>query len=148
MGKEFTMAETVNITFQEDKKVKKKGTILTGEEKEIEMKKERKQRVFGASNDSAGLGSRSQREPFQNRASGPQQQQAAIFDQFGERKKQKPSQIMLITRDEVTNEIVKTLIDKKKRKKVTALKKLIWESRRLRKERKEIMQKQKRSIKK
>lgn len=65
------------------------------------------------------------------------QPQRPIFDQFGERKKQKPQQIMLITRDEETNEIVKTLIDKKKRKKVTALKKLIWESRRLRKERRD-----------
>jgi hypothetical protein len=39
---------------------------------------------------------------------------------------------MVITRDE-NNEIVKTLVDKKKRKKTTALKKAIQESRNKRK---------------
>lgn len=44
---------------------------------------------------------------------------------------------MLLTRDEETNEIVRTLIDKKKRKKVTALKRAIQESRKIRKQKQE-----------
>ena len=52
MGKEFTMAETLNVTYQEDKKVKKKGVVLTGEEEEaLDVKRERKPKITGASSD-------------------------------------------------------------------------------------------------
>jgi hypothetical protein len=42
-----------------------------------------------------------------------------------EKKKQKPKQIIVVHRDEETNELIKTFVDKKKRKKVTKLKKAI-----------------------
>mmetsp|Transcript_17626 Transcript_17626/g.29771 ORF Transcript_17626/g.29771 Transcript_17626/m.29771 type:complete len:108 (+) Transcript_17626:361-684(+) len=40
-------------------------------------------------------------------------------------KKVKPKQIMVLHRDEETNEIIKTLVDKKKRKRVTKLRRVI-----------------------
>ena len=35
MGKEFSMAETLNVTFQEDKRPKRKGTVVTQEQEQV-----------------------------------------------------------------------------------------------------------------
>jgi len=46
-----------------------------------------------------------------------------------EKLKKKPNQIMVLHRDEQTNELIKTLVDKKKKVRVTKLKKAIREQR-------------------
>ena len=57
------------------------------------------------------------------------------------KKTQKPKQIIVVTRDPETGEIIRTITDKKKRKKTTILKKAIKEHRRNLKETKELKKK-------
>ena len=54
MGKEFTMAETLNVTFQEDRKAKRRGVVLAGQEEETAVKKDSRQRLLGAAGDASG----------------------------------------------------------------------------------------------
>ena len=54
---------------------------------------------------------------------------------------------MLVHRDEETNEIVQTLVDKKKKKKITLLKKGIYQNRQLEKDRKALMKEQRERVK-
>jgi hypothetical protein len=53
---------------------------------------------------------------------------------YESKKKVKPNQIIVVHRDENTNELIKTFVDKKKRKRVTALKKAIRQKRSMVKE--------------
>ena len=68
-------------------------------------------------------------ESIQVQIEGPKKKQwinepVKIFKEPTETKKSKPKQIIVVTRDE-NNEIVKTIVDKKKRKRLTALKRAI-----------------------
>ena len=52
-----------------------------------------------------------------------------VFTPIQEKKKQKPNQIIVVHRDEETNELIKTFVDKKKKVRVSKLKRVIREHR-------------------
>lgn len=129
MGREATLAEAIHVSVAQQPKKAKAKVVVTNENGE-EMDTD-----FRLKQDHLGIphtASRSQAlrlpvKTFTNEPLAQQQKQPNSYTDH--KKKQKQKQIIVVRRDEETNEIVKTFVDKVKRKKLTKLKKAVLEKR-------------------
>ena len=117
MGKETSLAEAIQVTMGQEKKTKKKWTVEEVDEEGSIPSQKLKQppppKIFR--NETVQLVTPIRPQPR--------------MSSYVEKKKVKSSQIIVVTRDEETNELIKTYVDKKRRKKITKLKKAIFQKR-------------------
>lgn len=121
MGREATLAEAIHVQVAQEPKKKVVKVVTKGDDEDIEEQEDQaKQSTRAAPKLPIKTFNQEAREPGKPVVKA----QAGIpFDDF--KRKQKPNQIIVVHRDEETNELIKTFVDKVRRKKLTKIKRAV-----------------------